>query len=136
MSPDIDVQNSDQLRLALAAFEERAPERDVKVDATRISSVESLVEATLAEVLQERSGLVTRMKRLLHKPGDYSRRPAGPGKSHGLSIEKFERVERRLLELDLQLAGYKRMKSILEQMRLKSGSASQVVRCVPKPAGL
>jgi hypothetical protein len=109
----------------------RAPERDAKVDATRISSVESLVESTLAEVLQERAGLVARMKKLLQKPGDYSRQAAGPGKTHGMSIEKFERVERRLLDLDLQLAEYKRMKSILEQMRLKPGSASQVVRCVP-----
>lgn len=94
------------------------------------------MEATQAEVVQERAGLIARMKRLLHKSGDYSRRPAGPGKSHGLSIEKFERVERRLVELDLQLLEYKRMKSILEQMRLKSGSASQVVRSAPKPADL
>jgi hypothetical protein len=136
MDPDIDVQNSDQLRLALAAFEERAPERDANVDATRISSVESLVESTMAEVLQERAGLVARMKKLLHKPGDHSRRAAGPGKTHGMSIVKFERVERRLLELDLQLAEYKRMKSILEKMRLKSGSASPIVGCVPKPADL
>jgi len=136
MDPDIDVQNSDQLRLALAAFEERAPERDANVDATRISSVESLVESTMAEVLQERAGLVARMKKLLRMPGDHSRRAAGAGKTNGMSIVKFERVERRLLDLDLQLAEYKRMKSILEQMRLKSGSASPIVRSVPKPADL
>lgn len=108
-----------ELERAVAAFSARSSKRDAAIDCARIAPLEEAIDAAIRGLVAERTGLVRRVKRVLEEPEALAKWSSAtkmqPSKS------EFERVEKRLRSLDLQLAECRHIEGAIANLRALTG---------------
>lgn len=103
------------LERAVATFSARSSKRDAAVDCARIAGLEEAIDAVIRGLIAERTGLVRRVKRVLEEPEALAKWSSAakmqPSKS------EFERVEKRLQSLDLQIAECRHIEGAIAKLR-------------------
>jgi hypothetical protein len=109
------------LERAAASFSARSAKRDAAIDDTRIASLEETIDAVIRGLIAERTGLVQRVKRLLDEPEALAQWSSPTRKRPSKS--EFERVEKRLRLLDLQLSESRHIEDAIAKLRALTGGA-------------
>lgn len=109
------------LERAVASFSARSSKRDAAIDDARIALLEESIDAVVRGLIAERTGLARRIRRVLDEPEALAEWSAAtrmrPSKS------QFERVEKRLRLLDLQLSECRHIEGAIANLRVLTGGA-------------
>ena len=113
MSINASGKTSSALKSALSAFKMRQPNRDLKSDSARISSVVNAIDAAIQEGVAERAGLLSRVKDIVDRPEAVLKaRLRQRGTQSDLSAAEFIKAEQRLDSLAQQISNFRLLKAM------------------------
>ncbi len=107
------------LERAVAGFTARSSKRDAAIDGARIAVLAESIDAVIAGLIAERTGLVGRVKRLLDEPETLAKWNSASNAQPSRS--ELERVEKRLRLLDLQLSECRHIERAIANLRALTG---------------
>ncbi|MET3906167.1 hypothetical protein ABID59_000488 [Bradyrhizobium sp. S3.3.6] len=111
------------LERAIAGFTARSSKRNAAIDGARIASLAESIDAVIAGLIAERTGLIRRVKRLLDEPETLAKWSSASNVQPSKS--ELKRVENRLRSLDLQLSECRHIEGAIANLRGLTGGTGR-----------